>query len=62
MRSKCILDLLVEDSVVVELKTVKTIDDIHNALVLYQLKAAKIRLGLILNFAKTKIEIRRIIL
>jgi len=56
------LDLLVEDSVVVELKTVKTIDDTHRAQVLSQLKAAKIRLGLILNFAKTKIEIKRIIL
>ncbi len=56
------LDLLVEDLVVVELKTVKTVDDIHKAQVLSQLKASQIRLGLILNFAKTKIEIRRIIL
>lgn len=44
------LDLLVEDSVVVELKAVEKILDIHKAQVLTYLKNGNYRLGLLLNF------------
>ena len=54
-------DLFVEQEIIVELKTVKCIDDVHQAQLLNYLKACKKRLGLILNFAHPQVEIRRII-
>lgn len=44
------MDLLVEDKVVVELKTVEAIAPIHEAQMLTYLKLRDIRLGLIINF------------
>jgi len=44
------LDLLVEDKVVVELKTVEAIAPIHEVQMLTYLKLRNIRLGLIINF------------
>jgi GxxExxY protein len=54
-------DLLVENSVVVEIKAVKGFDDIHTAQCLNYLKATGIRVCLLINFAKPKIEIKRIV-
>jgi GxxExxY protein len=55
------LDLLVADEVIVENKTVSEFDDIHMAQVLSYLKATGKQIGLLLNFAKTKVEIKRVI-
>ena len=44
------LDLLVEDKVIVELKTVDNISGLHKAQLLTYLKLAKLRYGLLLNF------------
>ena len=44
------LDLLVHDTLVVELKTVESIAPIHWAQVLSYLKATRLRLGLLINF------------
>jgi GxxExxY protein len=44
------LDLLVENSVVVELKSVKKLDDIHLAQMLTHMKLGKYKLGLLINF------------
>jgi GxxExxY protein len=44
------MDLLVEGRVVVEIKSVDFISDIHEAQLLTYLKLADHRLGLILNF------------
>jgi len=44
------MDILVENSVVVELKSVKKIDDIHLAQMLTYLKLGKYKVGLIINF------------
>jgi GxxExxY protein len=44
------LDLLVEEKVIVELKTVEAIAPIHEAQILTYLKLRDIRLGLIINF------------
>ncbi len=52
-------DLLVEDKVIVELKTVETLTDEHYAQLLNYLKATKIEVGLILNFGPGKPEVRR---
>lgn len=44
------VDLVVNDSVVVEVKTVEELTDVHRAQVLTQLKWAKLGLGLLINF------------
>lgn len=44
------LDLLVDDAVVVELKTVKRLEPIHDAQLLSYLKLSGYRLGLLINF------------
>ena len=50
------LDLLVEDKVVVELKTVDTILDIHHMQLLTYLKLSGYKLGLLINFNVTRIK------
>jgi len=56
------LDLVVEDSVIVENKAVKEFDNVHYAQLLSYLKATGKKIGLLINFAKPKIEVKRIIL
>lgn len=53
------LDLLVENLIVVELKAVKEVNDTHFAVVRSYLRAAGLDHGLILNFAKPTLEIKR---
>ncbi len=53
-------DMIVEDSVIVELKAARRIEDIHLAQCLNYLKATGLKLGLILNFGKPKLEIKRV--
>jgi GxxExxY protein len=55
------LDLLVEDTIVVDLKAIKHLEDIHFAVVRSQLKAVGRQHGLLLNFAKTTLEPKRVI-
>jgi len=55
------LDLLVEKTIVVELKAVKNLEDVHFAVVRSYLKALGQKHGLLLNFAKPTLEIRRVI-
>ena len=44
------IDLLVEDKVVIETKTVEVLTDVHTAQVLTYLKLGNYKLGLLLNF------------
>ena len=55
------LDMMVEDTIVVELKAVKDLEDIHFAIVKSYLKASGKSHGLLLNFAKPTLEIKRVI-
>lgn len=55
------LDLFVADTIVVELKAVKKIEDIHFAIVKSYLKALGKEHGLIINFSKKVIEVKRVI-
>lgn len=55
------VDLMVENKVIIELKAVSEINNIHKAQLLSYLKAAEKEVGLILNFAKPIIEIKRIV-
>lgn len=54
-------DLLVEDSVIVELKVAKALDEIHQAQCLNYLKATGLKVCLLINFGKHKIDIKRIV-
>ena len=54
------LDLLIEDQLVVELKTVLGFDPIHFAITRSYLKATECSLGLLLNFAATTLQIKRV--
>ena len=58
------LDLVVENSVIIELKCTEKILPVHEAQLLTYLKLSEIRLGLILNFKTTLLKqgIKRIIL
>jgi GxxExxY protein len=53
------IDLLVENQVIIELKTVEQITDVHKAQVLTYLKFSGYRIGLLLNF-RTKSLVKRI--
>ena len=49
------VDLLVEDKVVVELKSVDALNDVHTAQVLTYLKLSGCKLGLLMNFNVVKL-------
>ena len=55
------LDLLVEDTIVVELKAIKNLEDIHFAIVKSYLRSVGKEHGLLLNFAKVTLEPKRVI-
>ena len=57
------LDLLIEDIVVVEIKSVEALTDVHTAQVLTYLKLSGAKVGLILNFNVLKLTdgIKRLI-
>ena len=53
--------MIAERAVIVELKTVKCIEGIHLAQTLNYLKATGLKLGLIINFGKPRVEIKRVV-
>ncbi|MFC1646011.1 GxxExxY protein [Candidatus Omnitrophota bacterium] len=55
------IDFLIENKVILELKAVSEITGIHIAQIISYLKAMNKKVGLILNFAKNKLEIKRTI-
>ena len=55
------LDLLVENQIIIEIKAVKELIDIHFAQLRSYLKATGLKTGLLLNFAKPKLEIKRVV-
>jgi GxxExxY protein len=52
-------DIVVEESVVVELKAVKTFDDVHFAQCINYLKATGMKICLLINFGQPRIELKR---
>lgn len=54
------LDLLVSERVVVELKAIKRLDDIHFVVLRSYLRAARLDHGLLLNFAGATVDIKRV--
>lgn len=57
------LDILVEYRVVVEIKSVEALNDIHLAQILTYLKLGNYKLGLLINFNVTQLKngIRRVV-
>ncbi|HID28445.1 MAG TPA: GxxExxY protein [Desulfobacterales bacterium] len=57
-----VVDILVEDAVILELKAVEQIQKIHEAQLLNYLKATGVHVGLLINFKHPKAEIKRFVL
>lgn len=55
-------DIIVEDKVIVELKTVENLNKMHEAQLLNYLKATGINVGLLVNFKNTRAQIKRMVL
>jgi GxxExxY protein len=53
------VDLLVEGTVISELKAINALDSVHTSQCLNYLKATGLLLCLLLNFGKSRLEIRR---
>ena len=53
-------DLLAEDRVLIELKAVRALDNVHLAQCLNYLKATGLRICLLMNFGRPRVEVRRI--
>jgi GxxExxY protein len=54
------VDLLVDQALLVELKTVKALNEAHHAQCLNYLKATHLQLCLLLNFGNPRLEIKRV--
>ena len=55
-------DFVVENKVLVELKAVIQLEDVHLAQALNYLKAYKLEIGLLINFGSKSLEFKRLIL
>ena len=55
-------DLVVEGQVLVELKAVRDMNDIHKAQCINYLRATGLKLCLLINFGNPRVEIKRIVL
>lgn len=55
-----VADLLVENCILVELKAVKALDEIHMAQCINYLKATGLELCLLINFHDKKVQIKRL--
>jgi GxxExxY protein len=55
------VDMIDENEIIVELKAMKELTDIYFAQLLSYLKAANLKVGLLINFSKPTLEIRRVV-
>ena len=56
-----LLDLIVENQLVIELKAAKGLDDIHYAQLRSYLRAANAKIGLLMNFNSPTLTIKRVV-
>ena len=54
-------DLIVENEVVVELKAVRALDNVHQAQCMNYLRATKLTVCLLLNFGTSRLQVKRIV-
>jgi GxxExxY protein len=57
-----IADIIVEDKIIIELKCVDTFSNDHLAQCINYLKASKLSVALLINFQKSKVEWKRVLL
>jgi GxxExxY protein len=57
-----IADILVEDSIILELKAQEKISEVHKAQTLNYLKATELKLAILLNFGRKRLESERLVL
>lgn len=55
------VDLFVENSVIVEIKAVSGLDEIHRAQCLNYLKATELSVCLLINFGRPKLDVKRVV-
>jgi len=55
-------DIVVENKVIIELKTVEQVQKIHEAQLLNYMKATGFKVGLLVNFRGPKADVRRLVL
>jgi len=55
------LDILVNDELVVELKAIKALEDVHFAQVRSYLRATELKHGLLVNFATLTLTVKRVL-
>lgn len=61
LNKKYYADFIVENKIILELKTVECIDNIHIAQVINYLKSTGLKVGYIINFGAAKFEFKRIV-
>jgi len=54
-------DMVVDGKVIVEVKSVERLDDIHRAQLLNYLRISGIKVGLLINFSRAKLEYERLV-
>lgn len=54
-------DLLVENEVIVEIKAIKELNEVYQAQLMIYLVACNKRCGLLINFGKPRVEIKRML-
>ena len=54
------VDFFVGDAIMVELKAVKELEDVHLAQAINYLEAYKMKIGLLINFGNTSLQFKRV--
>ena len=57
----CLADIVVDGKVIVECKAVSLLDAVHEAQIMNYLKASGVRVGLLINFGRTKLQYKRFV-
>ncbi len=58
---KYIADIVIENKIILELKVATAIKDVHKAQVANYLKTTGLKLGIIINFGKDRLEYERVV-
>ncbi|HYF94957.1 MAG TPA: GxxExxY protein [Symbiobacteriaceae bacterium] len=56
-----ILDLVIENKIIVELKSIHTFAEVHQAIVLSYLSATQLPVALMINFGQPKLDMKRLV-
>ncbi len=54
-------DLVVDDCIVIEVKSVEKIENVHRAQLMNYLRLSGLKVGLLINFAKPRVEYERMV-